>query len=458
MSGRDNEGLEIEEFSGEYKGEKTVGNVVVSDTKLHIADAQIKITNDVSSGPWWGVRHTLCLQLFLGIFTAMLVRVSLSIAIVAMVGTAPPANTTQNISDVCPPPDKEDGDDSYVEGDYDWDEKTQGLVLGAFYYGYTAGNFLGGRAAEYVGGRVTFAMAVMMPALLSLLSPLCASVSKDLLIVLRVLEGLMQVRSGSIIGSIVAMSLGGLLSNSQMGWQSVFYIFGGLGVLWGLPWYFLSYNLPEHHPRISEAELTYILKHRTYVKQEKSGLMSALPYVTQWVITVGWAAMVSFVMDRKLLSVNLTRKTSTAFAATLISMLWVDCNSRAALVVMCISVGSLGTINSGLALAEQDIAPNFAGSLKGITNTIGGANGFIAPAVTGSIINNNQTLSAWRTVFLVAASLSIICTTQFLILSTDKVQPWNEPKREDEYTNNNIQKIENEMMNHEEAPEKKKVA
>ncbi|KAK4308929.1 hypothetical protein Pmani_019404 [Petrolisthes manimaculis] len=372
MSGRDNEGLEVlEDFSGEYRGEKTtVGNVVVgvgvSDAKLHITDERKNIPNvflwlllEVSSGPWWGVRHTLCLLLFLGIFTAMLVRVSLSIAIVAMVGTAPSANTTQNISDVCPPPHTQDGDDNYVEGDYDWDEKTQGLVLGAFYYGYTAGNFLGGRAAEYVGGRVTFAMAVVMPALLSLLSPLCAGVSKDMLIVLRVLEGFTQ-----------------------------------------------------------------------------SGVMSALPYVTQWVITVGWAAMVSFVMDRKLLTVNLTRKISTAFgmylsAATLISMLWVDCNSRAALVVMCLSVGGLGTINSGLALAEQDIAPNFAGSLKGITNTIGGANGFIAPAVTGSIINNNQTLSAWRTVFLVAASLSIICTTQFLILSTDKVQPWNEPKRED---------------------------
>lgn len=79
-------------------------------------------------------------------------------------------------------------------------------------------------------------------------------------------------------------------------------------------------------------------------------------------------------------------------AAALISMTWVDCNSQAAMIVMCLAVGSLGTINSGLALAEQDIAPNFAGSLKGITNTVGGANGFIAPAVTGFIINNNVSI------------------------------------------------------------------
>lgn len=68
------------------------------------------------------------------------------------------------------------------------------------------------------------------------------------------------------------MAVGGILSNSQLGWPSVFYIFGGLGVVWGLPWYFLAHNLPEHHPRISDAELSYILKHRTYVTQEKVSL------------------------------------------------------------------------------------------------------------------------------------------------------------------------------------------
>lgn len=42
--------------------------------------------------------------------------------------------------------------------------------------------------------------------------------------------------------------------------------------------------------------------------------------------------------------------------------------------------------------------------------------------------SRQQTLTAWRTVFLLAAALSIICTTQYLFLGTDKVQPWNNPK------------------------------
>ena len=76
-------------------------------------------------------------------------------------------------------------------------------------------------------------------------------------------------------------------------------------------------------------------------------------------------------------------------AAGLVAMIWVECDPMWAIIVMCLSVGSTGPINSGSALSEQDIAPNFAGTLKGITNTLGSATGFLAPAVTGVIIKNN---------------------------------------------------------------------
>ena len=79
------------------------------------------------------------------------------------------------------------------EGEYDWNEDTQGILLGAFFYGYTATNFLGGRAAEYFGPKRTFGLGVIVPCILALLSPLCIYTSVTLFIVLRVLEGLAQV-------------------------------------------------------------------------------------------------------------------------------------------------------------------------------------------------------------------------------------------------------------------------
>lgn len=79
------------------------------------------------------------------------------------------------------------------EGEFDWDERKQGLILGSFFYGYVGTNFVGGRAAEVLGGRLVFGLGVVLSSLLTVVSPLCAYVSKELFIANRVLQGLAQV-------------------------------------------------------------------------------------------------------------------------------------------------------------------------------------------------------------------------------------------------------------------------
>lgn len=83
---------------------------------------------------------------------------------------------------------------------------------------------------------------------------------------------------GPQVGTVVAMSVGGWLCSTTFlgGWPSVFYVFGGLGVIWAIPWFLLIQDLPEHHPRISDTELQYILQHRQYVKKDK--VMRSLIY------------------------------------------------------------------------------------------------------------------------------------------------------------------------------------
>lgn len=39
-----------------------------------------------------------------------------------------------------------------------------------------------------------------------------------------------------------------------VGWESVFYVTGALGLAWSLAWSLLVYNGPEQHPRISAEE------------------------------------------------------------------------------------------------------------------------------------------------------------------------------------------------------------
>ncbi len=63
---------------------------------------------------------------------------------------------------------------------------------------------------------------------------------------------------GVSFGTVVALPLSGLLVDA-LGWQSVFYVTGGVGLVWFVGWMFLCYDSPETHPRISEDERSMIV-------------------------------------------------------------------------------------------------------------------------------------------------------------------------------------------------------
>jgi len=74
--------------------------------------------------------------------------------------------------------------------------------------------------------------------------------------------------SGIYFGEIVGFSFSGLLVQSQLyaggaslgGWQTVFYLFGLLGLLWFPVWMYVVCETPSSHPTITEEELKYILR------------------------------------------------------------------------------------------------------------------------------------------------------------------------------------------------------
>ncbi|XP_047484173.1 sialin-like [Penaeus chinensis] len=524
-------------------------------------------------GECWAARHTLALMGFLGLAVEYSLRVNLSIAIVAMAGTSE-VNATNNASqDVCPVRDNgTDSGGNHVEGEFAWDEETQGLILGAFFYGYTATNFLGGRLAEYLGGRLVFGLGSGVASVLALLSPLCARISTGLFVASRILTGVSQgvtfpalnslmatwfppeerAKLGSFVyggeffrfrytvflslkiclvplcvkllytpmkkcyigryvnefnhqisnmviiftsfairmqfGTIIGLTSSGWLCNSGFlgGWPSVFYVFGGVGLAWAVPWFLLIHDRPEGHPRISKQELDYIQGQQDTVKGvervpipwkavvtsppmwssavmafggsfgfytlltemptylaniqhfdvKSNGLLSGLPYACMLCTSLAWGVVVDRLLAAKCLSLKAVRRISTAIAyyvaaLALIAMCFVDCNSSVAMVVLCISVGISGCGYSGSCLTEQDIAPNLAGTLTGITNTLGSATGFLAPAVAGAItMNNNKSIHAWREVFLMSAGTLTIATSLYMVLMSVEVQPWNNPEKD----------------------------
>ena len=72
-------------------------------------------------------------------------------------------------------------------------------------------------------------------------------------------------RSGAIIyagaqfGTIISMPISALLCDHAGGWPSVFYVFGGVGVLWSAVFLKFTYEDPATDPHITETERKHII-------------------------------------------------------------------------------------------------------------------------------------------------------------------------------------------------------
>jgi len=45
---------------------------------------------------------------------------------------------------------------------------------------------------------------------------------------------------------------------ASLGWESVFYVTGAIGIIWSIAWFLLVFDSPSQHPRISAEERRYI--------------------------------------------------------------------------------------------------------------------------------------------------------------------------------------------------------
>jgi MFS family permease len=56
------------------------------------------------------------------------------------------------------------------------------------------------------------------------------------------------------LGTVISLPFSGILA-SVGGWESVFYVEGGLALIWCVLWLLFIYDSPEEHPRINSEEL-----------------------------------------------------------------------------------------------------------------------------------------------------------------------------------------------------------
>lgn len=142
----------------------------------------------------------------LGVTMAYVMRACLGITLTQMV--MPVINGNEDVSmkttsriEYCPIPpsyktNKSTGvkDGEKFKNRFDWDEKTQGQVLSAFYYGYIITHLPGGALSQKFGGKHAMGLGILSTAFFTLLTPYVAYMGSTPLIILRFVEGLGEVR------------------------------------------------------------------------------------------------------------------------------------------------------------------------------------------------------------------------------------------------------------------------
>lgn len=192
-------------------------------------------------------RYAVAVLAFFGFFNIYSLRVNLSIAIVAM---------TANHTEI-----NQDGETVVTPG-FAWNSKDQGLLLGSFFYGYIITQLPGGWLAPRIGAAKLYGIGILATALLTLITPVIANASFSLLVIIRILEGIFEgvtfpamhalwsrwapplersklvtaAYSGSYFGTVISMAVCGVVAEN-LGWPSIFYIFGKLILL-----FFFTYS------------------------------------------------------------------------------------------------------------------------------------------------------------------------------------------------------------------------
>ncbi|MDZ7671162.1 MAG: ACS family MFS transporter [Gammaproteobacteria bacterium] len=273
--------------------------------------------------------------------------------------------------------------------------------------------------------------------------------------------------SGIPLGTVFALIVTPIIVQ-HLGWEWAFYLFGAVGVLWFAIWHFSVTARPADHPGVSADEHAAIEagteRQRDAEVVPWRALMSSMPvwaiivahfcnnwslYVLlSWLPTyvnkglgvdyaaVGWVTMIphiaSFlflnvagnVADRLIASgmdVGRVRKLmqTIGFGGISTALIIVGQVETAwmAITVMTIGTALAAFVTGGFAVNHMDIAPRYAGTLMGITNTAGTIPGIIGVYITGVIL---ELTNSWALVFGVAAGVTLVGLAFYLAFSSGR--------------------------------------
>jgi MFS transporter, ACS family, solute carrier family 17 (sodium-dependent inorganic phosphate cotransporter), other len=349
--------------------------------------------------------------------------------------------------------------------------------------------FPSGWLANRYGGRTLLAIALVVWSLFTFLTPIAASMSLAGLFVARIAMGLGEAASlpsvynllarwvpqsersravavnlaGIPLGTIFALSTSGWLI-TRYGWPSVFYVFGGLGVLFVGVWLWQVYPRPSAHPGLSSGERALLAP----LEAETAGTVQPVPWRKLLSSSAVWALVfnqfcsnwslylmlawlpsyfrdvqhlsitgsglfatgpwfcqflggntAAYVADRLIargVSVTRVRKimqcTGLLGGAAFLLLASQATTPGMALFLLCSAMGIGGLCWAGFGGNHLDIAPEYADILFGISNTAGTIPGIIGVAATGWLLDLTGNYTA---PFILAAGICVAGAMVWLV-------------------------------------------
>ncbi|XP_077300658.1 major facilitator superfamily transporter 3 isoform X2 [Arctopsyche grandis] len=464
-------------------------------------------------------RYVLAVLGSIGMGIVYGLKVNLSVALVGMLNHTAlhelskelsHDNTTSNAQedDGCV---AENSTTTVEDGPFLWSEPLQGMLLSCYFWGYFISQIPGGRIAEMFSAKWVMFFSVFINVICTLLTPAMATWHYVAVIAMRIGEGIgggmalpalycligrwglpderrrmtFMVHVGTTIGGAKAYLTGTNVLRSW-GWESVFYVMGGLSTTWCFLWIVFVQDSPQQQPYIDQEErdmlvnalgskpkgstkklpvpwkavltsppfLAIMVAHTCsnwgwymllielpfYMKQvlkfniTENAVVTAIPFLTLWLFSLGLSRTLDYLKVKGTITTTTSRKIGTLFASCiplicLLGLCYIGCHRTLAVVLMAIGVTCIGGMFCGFLSNHIDIAPNFAGTLMAITNTMATIPGIIVPIFVGQLTHGNQTISAWRVIFFVTIGLYVIEILVYMIFGSGEEQPWNRPEK-----------------------------
>ncbi|XP_076231293.1 putative inorganic phosphate cotransporter [Calliopsis andreniformis] len=305
--------------------------------------------------------------------------------------------------------------------------------------------------------------------------------------------------SGMSLGTVISIFSSGMILHT-IGWEAIFYIHGVLPLIWCVVFYIFFADNPETQKYITEKERQLIIN--TYGHRKPESADSKVPWKRIFTSVPFWALIYTntfgnfvwyFLLTQLPLYMNkilrfdiklnaslscspylfnaimtpllgktldwgrkkgywdqtIARKIAVFISCVpsslcLIVIMYIGCKRMATTILLILSIVFCNAIFVGHLCNQNDLAPNYAGILMGITNTPGTISAFILPALVGAFMEHGHTMARWRFVFWINIIAQVSAFVVYLIFGSGKIQEWNYPS--ENWTGRQRQRTqENEM-------------